>query len=58
MTEERDALAERIRDIIGDDPNITEKKMFGGIAFMLNGNMLVGPPQRRHIDGASWPRPL
>lgn len=32
----------RLRAIIGDDPNITEKKMFGGVAFMLNGNMLCG----------------
>lgn len=33
---------QRLRGIIGDDPNITEKKMFGGVAFMLNGNMLCG----------------
>lgn len=52
MTEEREALANRIRQIIGDDPNITEKKMFGGIAFMLNGNMLVGP----HKDGTLMAR--
>lgn len=52
MTEERDALAERIRTIIGDDPNVTEKKMFGGVAFMLNGNMLVGP----HKDGTLMAR--
>ncbi len=33
---------DRLRDILGDDPNIAEKKMFGGVAFMLNGNMLCG----------------
>lgn len=33
---------ERLRGLLGDDPNIAEKKMFGGIAFMLNGNMLCG----------------
>jgi len=33
---------ERLRKILGDDPNIAEKKMFGGVAFMLNGNMLCG----------------
>lgn len=33
---------ERLRGLLGDDPNITEKKMFGGVAFMLNGNMLCG----------------
>lgn len=36
-------LAERIRTRIGDRPGIVEKKMFGGIAFMVHGNMLVGP---------------
>ncbi|HEY8596355.1 MAG TPA: TfoX/Sxy family protein [Devosiaceae bacterium] len=48
MSREADELAERIRMVIGDDPNISEKRMFGGIAFMLNGNMLVGPMK----DGA------
>ena len=37
------AIADRIREVIGDDPNVSEKKMFGGICFMLNGNMLCGP---------------
>jgi len=32
----------RLREILGDDPNIAEKKMFGGVVFMLNGNMLCG----------------
>ena len=35
-------LAERIRAIIGSPPGLTEKKMFGGIAYLLNGNMLCG----------------
>ena len=34
-------LAERIRDLAGEDPAITEKKMFGGLAFLVNGNMAV-----------------
>ncbi len=42
MTDALEALAERIRGIISDDPNISERKMFGGICFMLNGNMLCG----------------
>jgi len=33
---------QRLRKILSDDPNISEKKMFGGVAFMLNGNMLCG----------------
>lgn len=43
MSPEAAELADRIRALIGDDPNVSEQKMFGGVAFMLNGNMLVGP---------------
>lgn len=35
-------LADRIREVLSDDPNIAEIRMFGGICFTLNGNMLVG----------------
>jgi TfoX/Sxy family transcriptional regulator of competence genes len=37
-----EALAERIRKRVARRKNIEEKKMFGGVGFMLNGNMLVG----------------
>ena len=37
-----EALATRIRAWLGDAPNVTERKMFGGIAFMVNGNMFAG----------------
>jgi TfoX/Sxy family transcriptional regulator of competence genes len=37
-----EGLADRIRAIVGDGPGLTERKMFGGIAFMLNGNMFCG----------------
>lgn len=40
-------LAERIQDHLGDDPEIVEKKMFGGVAYMLRGNMAIGI----HNDG-------
>lgn len=43
MSEAADELAARIRAQIGLLPGVTEKKMFGGVAFMLDGNMLVGP---------------
>jgi TfoX/Sxy family transcriptional regulator of competence genes len=36
------ALAERIRQAVNRRKNIEEKKMFGGVGFLLNGNMLVG----------------
>jgi hypothetical protein len=34
-------LAERIRQLIGSDPELTEKKMFGGLAFLIRGNMAI-----------------
>jgi hypothetical protein len=37
-----EALAGRIRELIGDEPNLAEKKMFGGLAFLLGGNMAIG----------------
>ncbi len=35
-------LAERIREVIDGRPGVVERKMFGGIAWMLNGNMTCG----------------
>lgn len=37
-----EALAHRVRERLSDNPEISERKMFGGIAFMLSGNMAVG----------------
>lgn len=37
-----EALAERIRGELRGSRGMVEKKMFGGIAFLLNGNMCVG----------------
>jgi TfoX/Sxy family transcriptional regulator of competence genes len=34
-------LANRIRELILTQPGITEQKMFGGLAFLVNGNMSV-----------------
>ncbi len=34
-------LADRIRELIGDQARPTEKKMFGGLAFLVGGNMAV-----------------
>ncbi len=34
-------LARRIRDLIADEPGLTETKMFGGLAFLIGGNMAV-----------------
>jgi TfoX/Sxy family transcriptional regulator of competence genes len=34
-------LANRIRDLLADEADLTEKKMFGGLAFLIGGNMAV-----------------
>jgi hypothetical protein len=34
-------LAGRIRQLIGSDPELTEKNMFGGLAFLIRGNMAI-----------------
>lgn len=35
-------LAERVRAVLMDDPGLNERKMFGGLAFMLDGHMCCG----------------
>jgi TfoX/Sxy family transcriptional regulator of competence genes len=35
-------LANRVRELIAVEEGLTERKMFGGLAFMINGNMSVG----------------
>ncbi len=37
-----EGLAQRIRELLTDRPELVEKKMFGGIGFMLQGNMACG----------------
>jgi hypothetical protein len=34
-------LAERIREAIANEPGVTEKAMFGGLAFLVGGHMAV-----------------
>ncbi|MEY2581666.1 MAG: hypothetical protein QOE09_1515 [Ilumatobacteraceae bacterium] len=34
-------LAQRMRELLVDEPDVTEKKMFGGLAFLIGGNMAV-----------------
>ena len=45
-----EGLAQVLRDALTGTDGITEKKMFGGLCFMLNGNMLCGV----HKDGAMY----
>ncbi len=37
-----DELAARVREMLIRTKNVAEKKMFGGLGFLLNGNLLVG----------------
>jgi TfoX/Sxy family transcriptional regulator of competence genes len=37
-----EALARRVREALGSRAGVTERKMFGGLAFLLDGKMFVG----------------
>ncbi|MBS1878366.1 MAG: TfoX/Sxy family protein, partial [Actinobacteria bacterium] len=37
-----EALADRVRDVLAARPELSERRMFGGVAFMLAGNMCCG----------------
>ncbi len=39
-------LANRIRELIAGEPDVTEKRMFGGLAFLIGGNMSVAASGR------------
>jgi TfoX/Sxy family transcriptional regulator of competence genes len=39
-------LANRLRELLADEDGITEKKMFGGLAFLLHGHMSVSASGR------------
>jgi hypothetical protein len=49
-----EALAERIRELVAGKRGLTEQKMFGGLAFLINGNMAVAASGRGgvlvHVD--------
>jgi len=37
-----EGLAQRIREVVEQRPGVSERKMFGGLCFLLNGNMACG----------------
>jgi hypothetical protein len=37
-----EVLADRVRDVLTDEVGIAEKRMFGGVAFLLHGNLACG----------------
>ncbi len=44
-------LAERLRDAIGDQRPVAEKRMMGGVCFMIDGNMLGGADRQKDGSG-------
>ncbi|NHN57316.1 TfoX/Sxy family protein [Calidifontibacter sp. DB0510] len=36
-----EGLAQRVRELVGDGPLVSEKRMFGGLAFLVGGNLAV-----------------
>jgi TfoX/Sxy family transcriptional regulator of competence genes len=63
-------LAGRVRDLMAGEPGLTEQRMFGGLAFLIGGNMAVAasgqggllvrvdPAQSEALIAASPARPL
>lgn len=39
-------LADRVRSLVRDEPGMAERRMFGGLAFLVNGNMAVSVSSR------------
>ena len=57
-------LAQRVREVLHGHPGITEKKMFGGLAFLVDGKMFIGirneslmarVGKERHADALAMP---
>lgn len=54
-------LADRIRDLVAGEEGCTEQRMFGGLAFLINGNMAVAASGQGGLlvrvdaaDGDAW----
>jgi hypothetical protein len=59
-----ESLAARLREALAGTRGVTEKKMFGGVCFLLRGNMLCGTGQEKFMfrvgkaqDAAALARP-
>jgi TfoX/Sxy family transcriptional regulator of competence genes len=54
-------LAERVRRLGGAEPGLSERKMFGGLCFLLNGNMsygIVGSELMVRVGPTAYPEAL
>src|SRR5690349_12299859 len=47
MTKPNDALLERARSALAHLPRVEEKRMFGGVTFMVNGKMCISVGKER-----------
>jgi hypothetical protein len=49
-------LADRIRDLLADERDVSEQKMFGGLAFLIGGHMAIAASGQGgllvHVDPA------
>lgn len=50
-----ETLAGRIRELIPDDARATEVKMFGGLAFLVGGNLAVAASGQ--VNSSIWATP-
>ena len=64
MARDHEALADRVRAVLKGKKGISEKRMFGGVCFLLRGNMLCGTARSRFMfrvgkaqDAAALARP-
>ena len=44
-----EVLADRIRQLLAAEEHVTEKKMFGGLAFLVHGNMAIAASRQGGI---------
>ncbi|MFI5496044.1 TfoX/Sxy family protein [Actinoplanes sp. NPDC051859] len=55
-----EALADQIRDLVHGEPGLTEKRMFGGLAFLIDGHLAVSASGQGglllRVDPADTPR--
>src|SRR3954453_18638979 len=53
-----EGLANRIREAVAGEPGVTEKRMFGGLAFLVHGNMgVAASSQVGYCCGSTRPMP-
>jgi TfoX/Sxy family transcriptional regulator of competence genes len=63
-------LADHIRELLGGESGVSEQRMFGGLAFLINGNMAVAasgqggllvrvdPEETESLTGNEWVTPM